>query len=59
MTQRGDSAKKVYWTFGYDTDTNKFTQLQQSLYLDTMRCLAETRKDHVTGLNIYTYRDEN
>lgn len=59
MSQRGDSAKKVYWTFGYDTDTNKFTQLQQSLYLDTMRWLAETRKDHVTGLTIYTYRDEN
>jgi len=59
MVQRGDSAKKMYWTFGYDTDTNKFTQLQQSLYLDTMRWLAETRKDHITGLNIYTYRDEN
>lgn len=55
MVARGDAAKKLHWTVGYDTDV--FTQTQQSLYLDTLRSFAEVRRDHVAALNVYTYRD--
>lgn len=59
MLTSGDGHKKVYWTAGYDTDTGKFTQVQQSLYLDTLRWFAEVRRDHVGGLTIHTYRDQD
>ena len=55
MVSKGDAAKKIHWTVGYDTDS--FTQIQQRLYLNTQRDFAETRKDHVAALNLYTYRD--
>lgn len=55
MSAKGDAAKKMHWTVGYDTAV--FTEIQQRLYLDTLRSFAEVRKDHVTGLNLYTYRD--
>lgn len=56
MIRRGDARSKMLWTFGYDTDV--FTTTQQSLYLDTLRRLAETRKDHVVQLAVHTYRDQ-
>ena len=59
MVRNGDGGKKVYWTAGYDTDTGKFTQTQQALYLDTLRWFAEVRRDHVGGLTIHTYRDQD
>ena len=55
MTSNGDSAKKIYWTIGYDTTV--FTQVQQAYYLDRLRRLAEARKDHVARLALYSYRD--
>lgn len=55
MAARGDAAKKIHWTVGYDTAV--FTEVQQALYLNTLRSFAEVRKDHVAALNLYTYRD--
>lgn len=55
MVSNGDAAKKLHWTVGYDTDS--FTLIQQRLYLNTQRDFAETRRDHVAALNLYTYRD--
>jgi hypothetical protein len=58
MVAKGDSNKKMHWTVGYDTDTGKFSQRQQALYLDTLRWFAEKRRDHVTALTVHTYRDQ-
>lgn len=55
MVSKGDAAKKMHWTVGYDTDL--FTQTQQALYLDTLLRFAEVRRDHVAAFNLYTYRD--
>lgn len=59
MLTSGDGHKKIHWTAGYDTDTGKFTQTQQALYLDTLRWFAEVRRDHVAQLTVHTYRDQD
>ena len=59
MVANRDANKKIHWTAGYDTDTGKFTQTQQSLYLDTLRWFAEVRRDHVSNLTVHTYRDQD
>lgn len=56
MVSTGGTAKKVYWTqVGFDVD--RWSDLQQADYLETMRWFAARRKDHVTLMGLSTYRD--
>lgn len=56
MNNRGDKNKKMHWTtVGYST--SHYTQLEQAAYLDTIKKLAEARRDYVAGLGVYTYQD--
>lgn len=55
MRSRGDAGKKMLWTVGYDTAL--FSTTQQAYYLDTLRWMAERRKDHVAELCLHSYRD--